>query len=54
MRTPSDTHAQPLPPRPLNECKGFLDLADKEGGEGIDASRLAKSISNIAYLKSER
>ena len=37
-----------------NEYKGFLDLADKEGGEGIDASRLAKSISNIAYLKSER
>ncbi|UPQ97194.1 hypothetical protein HOP50_01g04850 [Chloropicon primus] len=35
------------------EYKSFVEIADKLAVQGMEMSKLAKSISNIAYLKSE-
>ena len=36
------------------EYKQFIEIADKLASQGIEMSKLAKSISNIAFLKSEQ
>jgi hypothetical protein len=36
------------------EYKSFIDIADKLSVQGVEMSKLAKSISNIAFLKSEQ
>merc|ERR1719375_2058988 len=37
-----------------NEYRSFIDIADKLALQGVEMSKLAKSISNIAFLKSEQ